>query len=179
MNRLLLIGVVALAACSSKSGSPREDAQVLMQESRDEQGLQRMQVSKSETDIQFKGKEYHVQIVRTPDESLPTVVSERGDKFLDNKITLQLSRGSAEVVNVTLTKNYFASLIETDFLNRSILEGVVYDKTTPQGIVFAASVCYPQTDLYFPLSLTITADGKISINKVELLEENPEVESNE
>ncbi|MDC7146957.1 DUF4738 domain-containing protein, partial [Bacteroides ovatus] len=39
-------------------------------------------------------------------------------------------------------------------------------------IVYAASVCYPQTDLYMPLSITITADGKMSIQKVDILEED-------
>ena len=53
----------------------------------------------------------------------------------------------------------------------SILEGLVYDKTTPQGIIYAASVCYPQSDLYVPLRLTVSADGKISMAKEELLEE--------
>ena len=51
------------------------------------------------------------------------------------------------------------------------MEGIVFDKTTPQGIVYAASVCYPQTDLYMPLSIIITADGKMSIQKVDMLEE--------
>ena len=48
----------------------------------------------------------------------------------------------------------------------------VYDKTTPEGIVYAASVCYPQTDLYVPLSITVTADGKMSIKKVDMLEDD-------
>ena len=58
-----------------------------------------------------------------------------------------------------------------DFLAKSILEGMVYNKTTPQGIVYAASVCYPQTDLYVPISITITADGKMTMVREELLEE--------
>ena len=48
---------------------------------------------------------------------------------------------------------------------------MVYNKTTPQGIVYAASVCYPQTDLYVPISITITADGKMTMAREELLEE--------
>ncbi|MEO5097471.1 DUF4738 domain-containing protein, partial [Bacteroides thetaiotaomicron] len=44
--------------------------------------------------------------------------------------------------------------------------------TTPEGIVYAASVCYPQTDLYVPLSITVTADGKMSIKKVDMLEDD-------
>lgn len=55
-------------------------------------GLQRMQVSKSETNITFKGKEYHSVISRTPDEELPLVTSEMGDTYVDNKIQLRLTR---------------------------------------------------------------------------------------
>ena len=75
-------------------------------------------------------------------------------------------------LNKTFTKNDFSSVVDAKFLSKSILEGIVYDKTTPQGIVYAASVCYPQTDLYMPLSITITADGKMSIQKVDMLEED-------
>ena len=31
-----------------------------------------------------------------------------------------------------------------------------------KGIIYAASICYPQSDLYVPLRLTVSADGKIS-----------------
>ena len=53
----------------------------------------------------------------------------------------------------------------------------LYDKTTPQGIIYAASICYPQTDLYVPLRLTVSADGKISMAKEELLEDVYEEEN--
>ncbi len=44
-------------------------------------------------------------------------------------------------------------------------------------MVYAASICYPQSDLYIPLSITVSADGKISIAKEELLEEVYETDS--
>lgn len=119
-----------------------------------------MQTSKSETNFKFKGKDYHSFVSRTPDESLPHVTNEMGDTYVDNKIVLHLTRGNETVLNKTFTKNDFSSVVDAKFLSKSILEGIVYDKTTPQGIVYAASVCYPQTDLYMPLSITITADGK-------------------
>ena len=95
-----------------------------------------------------------------------------GDTYEDNKIVLRITQGSENVLNKTFTKNDFSSVVDAKFLSKSILEGIVYDKTTPQGIVYAASVCYPQTDLYMPLSITITADGKMSIQKVDMLEED-------
>lgn len=44
-------------------------------------------------------------------------------------------------------------------------------KQLPRDFVYAASICYPQTDLYVPVSITISTEGKISMKKEELLEE--------
>ncbi len=147
----------------------RKEVQIIrrtlaMIDSVDAHGLQRMQTSKSETDFKFKGRDYHSLVSRTPDESLPHVSNELGDTYVDNKIVLHDS-GNENVLNKTFTKNDFSSVVDANFLSKSILEGIVYDKTTPQGIVYAASVCYPQTDLYMPLSITVTADGKMSIKR--------------
>lgn len=169
---LLLPLAVAVVACGGKNGASNKESVLATQDSVDDHGLQRMQISKSEIDIKFKGKEYHSLISRTPDESLPHVSNDMGDTYVDNKIVLRLTRGSETVLNKTFTKNDFSSVVDAKFLSKSVLEGIVYDKTTPQGIVYAASVCYPQTDLYVPLSITITADGKMSIAKVDMLEED-------
>ncbi|MEG1563739.1 MAG: DUF4738 domain-containing protein [Bacteroides sp.] len=168
---LLLSATMTLSACGGKSENQKDDTQLVMRDSTDAHGLQRMQVSRSERDITFKGKEYHAKISRTPDEELPPVVSEMGDTYVDNEIALRLACGSEQVFNMTFTKTNFATFVDEDFLAKSILEGIVYDKTTPQGIVFAASLCYPQTDMYIPLSITISANGKMTIEKVEVLEE--------
>lgn len=166
---LLLPLIVTIAACGGKS--VKDDALVLKRDSTDVHGLQRMQSSRNETVIQFKGKEYRSLISRSPNEDLPRVVSELGDTYVDNQIVLRLMRGGDQVFNMTFTKKSFASLVSDAFLAKSILEGIVYDKTTPQGMLFAASVCYPQTDLYIPISILITADGKMSMKEVEVLEE--------
>ena len=142
-----------------------------MQDSTDAHGLQRMTARKSEIDIKYKGKEYHSFISRTPNDSLPRVVSQMGNTYVDNQIVLRLTRGNERIFSRTFTKKQFASLIGEDFMAKSILEGIAYDKTTPEGFVYAASICYPQTDLYVPISITISTDGKISMKKEELLEE--------
>ena len=159
-----------ITACGGNKKA-EEKSLLLMQDSVDVHGLQRMQVSKSDVDIKFKGKDYHSFISRTPDEDLPLVRDDRGNRFVDNKILLRLTRGNEQIFNMTFTKRNFASIVGEDFLSKSILEGMVYNKTTPQGIVFAASVCYPQTDLYVPISITITADGKMTMVREELLED--------
>ena len=168
---LLLPLAVAVGACGGKKGSSDNTSTLAMIDSVDAHGLQRMQTSKSETDFKFKGKDYHSLVSRTPDESLPHVSNEMGDTYVDNKIVLRITRGGENVLNKTFTKNDFSSVVDANFLSKSVLEGIVYDKTTPEGIVYAASVCYPQTDLYVPLSITVSADGKMSIKKVDMLEE--------
>lgn len=167
----ICIAMWLLSACSSQKKEDRGDIQVLMKDSVDANGLQRMQVSDSKTSFTYKGKEYQSSVVRRPDDSLPVVINEQGDKFVDNSITLRITSGGKSIVDKVFTKESFASLVDAKFMKHSILEGLVYDKTTPQGIVYAASVCYPQSDLYIPLSITVSADGKISLAKEELLED--------
>ena len=134
---LLLPLVVAVTACGGKVNSKKESV-LATQDSVDARGIQRMQTSKSEIDIKFKGKDYRSFVSRTPDESLPHVTNEMGDTYMDNKIVLRLTRGGESVFNKTFTKNDFSSVVDADFLAKSVLEGIVYDKTTPQGIVYAA-----------------------------------------
>ena len=152
----ICIAMWLLSACSSQKKEDRGDIQVLMKDSVDAN---------------------QSSVVRRPDDSLPVVINEQGDKFVDNSITLRITSGGKSIVDKVFTKESFASLVDAKFMKHSILEGLVYDKTTPQGIVYAASVCYPQSDLYIPLSITVSADGKISLAKEELLEDLHETDS--
>lgn len=169
----IFIALAILSACSSgnKETEKKDDTRVLMENVTDEQGVQRMQVSKAEQTVNFKGQDYHVSLVRTPDNELPMVKSEVGDMFVDNKITLQITHAGKQLFNRTFTKHDFASIAGNDFLKKSILEGMVFDKTTSEGLLFAVSISYPQTDLFFPISVTITPSGKMSMKREEIMEE--------
>ncbi len=168
---LACVSVIFLSACSSQNKSEKNDAQALMQDSAKAAGPQRMQVSDVKATFNYQGKEYQSSVLRQPDESLPMVKNEQGEKFVDNRITLRLTCGGKQIVDKVFTKESFASLVDAKFMQYAILEGLVYDQTTPQGIIYAASVCYPQSDLYLPIRLTITSDGKISMAKEELMDD--------
>ena len=175
----LCVCVLALlvAACSPQKKNDKEDLQVLMKDSTDASGIQRMQVSDIKTTFTFKGKDYQSEVLRKPDDGLAVVKDEQGEKFADNSISLRITCGGKQIVDKVFTKQSFASFVDENFLNHGILEGLVFDKITPEGIKYAASICYPQTDLYVPLSLTITADGKISMAKEDLLEDVYDIDS--
>lgn len=165
------VSVFFFAACSSQGDNRKDDSLVLMQDSIEIAGPQCMQLSAVKTSFTYKGKEYHSAVVRRPDRSLPIVQNEQGEKFVDNSITLRITCGEKLVVDKVFTKESFGLLVDARFMKHSILEGLVYDKTTPQGIIYAASVCYPQSDLYIPIRLTVTTDGKISMAKEDLMED--------
>lgn len=168
---LACVSVIFLSACSSQNKKEKDDVQALMQDSVKAAGPQRMQVSDIKATFNYQGKEYQSIVLRQPDESLPIVKNEQGEKFVDNRITLRLTCGGKKIVDKVFTKENFTSLIDAKFMQYAILEGLVYDQTTSQGIIYAASLCYPQSDLYVPIRLTITPDGKISMAKEELMED--------
>lgn len=167
---LACASAILLSACSSKNKNGNE-MQALMRDSTKVAGPQRMQVADTKATFTYKGKEYQSSVVRKPDESLPVVTNEQGEKFVDNRITLHISGGGGQLVDKVFTKESFASLIDAKFLKYAILEGLVFDRTTPRGMIYAASVCYPQSDLYVPIRLTVTVDGKISMEKENLMED--------
>ena len=89
---------IVVTACGGNKKA-EEKSLLIMQDSVDACGLQRMQVSKADVDIKFKGKDYHSFISRTPDEDLPLVKDDRGNQFVDNKIQLRLTRGNEQIFN--------------------------------------------------------------------------------
>ncbi len=175
MKTLFYLGVcmsvILLASCSSSKKNADKDIMVATHDSIGADSVQRMQVSESKITISYKSKQYSSTVVRRPDLSLTVIQNDQGDRFADNRITLQLICEGRNLVNKTFTKESFSSLVDADFLKHAILEGLVYDKVTPQGIRYVASICYPQTDLYIPLSLTVSADGRISMAKEEMMED--------
>lgn len=170
---IVFLSVFILVSCSNKEQKQDNGKQAFQLDSVSEAGVRRMQVSNSGTDVRFKGKDYHISIRRAPGDSLPRVKDQAGDVYVDNEILLRITRDKgSEVYSGTFTKRSFSSLVDDNFLSKSILEGMVFDKTSDEGIVLAASVSFPQTDLYVPLSITVTPEGKISMVKEEVMDEN-------
>lgn len=165
----MCMAVCLLAACSSHKKGGADEIVVLMKD--EGGGSQRMQESDSKNSFTYKGKEYQSRVIRRPDEKLPLVTNEQGETFVDNSITLQITTGGKSIVDKVFTKQSFAALVDRNFLKHAILERVVYDRNTSAGMVYAASLCYPQSDLYVPLSITVSADGKIALAKEDLLED--------
>lgn len=169
----LFFCVLVVFSCQTGKKDGTNQADVVMTEMGDikENGLNKMQNSRAEVQIKMNGKDYLSVVTRTPDESLSKITNDMGDVYVDNKVVLTITTNGKTFFNKTFTKNDFASIVESSFLNKAILEGVVYNRTDAKGILYAASVCYPQTDLYIPISILISPIGTMTIRKDELLED--------
>lgn len=171
---MILLGFAALVACTNNTTKTdiKDDIRVLMNDSVDARGVQRMQLSDVEQTITLKGNNYRSRVRRVSDDALPHVKNEAGEVFADNTITLRIVRiDGGQVFQKTFTKQDFSILVGADFLKNAILEGMVFDTISAAGMVYAVSVSYPQTDLYIPISVTITPDGKMSMEKDERMED--------
>ena len=170
----LLCIFVMLSCGANTSKNDREnrnESGMILQEGVSSDGAKSMQSSKAENKFTFRGGDYTAVVHRYADAGLPRVKSEMGDVYTDNKIELTITRGGAPFFSKTFTKQDFVSVADAAFMKNSILEWMVYNRTSSQGILFAASICYPQTDLYLPISITIGADGKVSMHRDEQLED--------
>lgn len=155
-----------ITACSSANkGNDADNMRVVAGDIVDEHGIVRMQPWNDNDTAKMNGKVYTYAIQRVATDSLMKVKNDAGEVFVDNIITLRVSRGSEKVFSKTFTKESFSTIVDQQFMKRAILEGLVFDKVTPQGLRFIVSVSYPQTDMYIPVALTIAADGKMSMAK--------------
>jgi len=172
MKQIYIIAALVmafLAGCKSdKKDSQKEVERMFQIESTDENtGLQRMQVSRVNQEFSCKGKKFRLLVERFPSDELPRVKSDMG-LFADNIIKVRITReNGGTLFEKTFTKKDFASHLSEKYLNRSVLEGLVFDDVRTdekKEITFAASVSYPMTDLYVPFTLVVSQDGKLSIS---------------
>lgn len=160
-----------VAACAPSSGNGQREMTVMREDSAVSTLPQRMQVSDVTERFTWNGRAYTSTVVRRPDDALPLVSNEQGECFVDNRITLRLTCEGKTLVDRVFTKNDFAALVNARFMKYAILEGLVFDQTTAGGVVYAASVCYPQSDLYVPIRIVVRGNGAVTLEKADLMED--------
>jgi len=170
--------LVTLTACSEKKKS--NDVITKRVETVVSDTPQRMQAYTDERDVQWIGKTYHIAIHRQAADSLPMVKDETGQKFVDNQISLSVSRSDGSVFfSHQFKKSDFLKQLDADYSKTGILEGFVFDKTDNDYLVFAASVCHPQTDEYIPLVVRLSRMGQLTIERDTQMDIDPQSEEEE
>ncbi|MGN1375098.1 MAG: DUF4738 domain-containing protein [Prevotella sp.] len=128
----------------------------------------RMQDSRQNVDVEWRGKNYNVECTRTADTSLTLVKDDTGASYYDNTITLTVKRENGDLFfNKTFTKKDFASVLSKEYLDKNILLGLVFECAEGNTLRFAGSVGAADalSDEYVPLILVLSSDGNISISR--------------
>ena len=98
----MCILLASMMSCSSASKKEKDGTMIVNQDSVTDKGLQCMQRSEAKASFEYKGKKYESQVVRRPDETLPVVTNEQGERYADNRIRLRLVMGGRDLENNTM-----------------------------------------------------------------------------
>lgn len=159
-----VLATVTLTGCKEKKKT--DDIVVKKVETPKPQAPIRMPEDKKVTDVVWLGKDYQVELVRKADDSLRMVQDEIGQKFVDNRVYLRIIRSDGSVFfNSGFTKAAFDDLLDDDYRQTGILEGIVFDRVEGQQLFFAGSVCHPQTDEYIPFVVSVSNLGQVGIRR--------------
>ena len=154
--------LLSLVACSEKKKST--DIITQRVETVTPQAPERMQEYNDSRNVAWIGKQYQVTVHRQPGDSLSMVKDETGQKFVDNVISVSVTRADGSVFfSRKFTKSDFLQYLDDDYSKTGILEGLVFDKVDGPQLVFAASVSHPQTDEYIPMIVTVSNFGTVGI----------------
>lgn len=170
---------VLLAACGGKKKSEDIIAQPVAKVT--PKGPVSMQSYTDERNVSWLGKTYHVAIHRQASDSLPMVKDENGQEYVDNLISVAVSRQDGSVFfGRVFKKTDFAQQLDADYSKTGILEGLVFDKVDGDYLVFAASVSHPQADdEYIPLVVRLSRMGNVSISRDTQMDTNADVRDSE
>ena len=164
LTLVALAGLCLLAGCKEKKQT--QDIIAPKIEAPKPQGPISMQSYSDTVAVDWLGKEYKVEVCRAACDSLPMVKDETGQKFVDNRISLRVLRSDGSVFyQGGFTKAAFENCLDNDYRKTGIVEGFVFDKVDGAHLVFAASVCHPQTDEYIPLVVTLSSTGEVGIRR--------------
>ncbi len=156
--------LIVLAACGGKKKSEAIIAPKV--EKIKPKAPIRMQEYTDTREVDWIGKKYTVVVQRTPSDSLSMVKDEYGQKFVDNIFTLSVKRADGSTFfSRTFTKNSVSEYLDDDYRKTGVFEGLVFDKTDGDWLIFGASVGHPQTDEYIPLVIRLSRMGELTIKR--------------
>lgn len=171
---LVLTGIAFLTGCNHKkklqdvTDSGMRSAYQLTEDHKS--GVIRMDSSERKGTVNLNGTNFEYVITRVPDDALPKASDDDGNLYVDNRIILNINTGNRQFFSRTFLKSDFSGMIDSSFVKKGILEGLVFDKVKNGNLNFSVSISYPQTDMYESLMIEVTSTGGMSIKKDESMD---------
>ena len=151
-----------------KSDEPDEEVEFL-----DHQIQTLTEVVKRDTVVFYNGDRYHLYFAINPTKYkvVLNTVNEDGmdveNVYYDNIIHLSIFKGSTEIFSRDFRKLQYEKKVPSQFLPKSILNDMVYEKTDAQGFHVNVSLCTPGNASCYRVEHVISFDGKQTTNLLE------------
>lgn len=120
------------------------------------------------TDVEWSGHKYHILVERIPGDSLAQVKDRFGDPFLDNQVTITITRDGEALAKRVFTKALFAGQPEVASAKNLVLGGIAFSSVDERGFHFGAQLNLPGDDeggLIYKLTLPLSAQGNPAIER--------------
>ena len=118
--------------------------------------------------VEWIGMNYKVVVKRTVDEDAPVFEDESNNKYYNNKVLLTVLRpDGTEFFKREFRKGDFSQIVESSYIDKANLLGIVLDHAQGDNLVFVASVGSPDqlSDDFVPVALTLSRTGQVSMKK--------------
>lgn len=161
---------LVLGACSGKNDkknqpSTLDTGQIALAQ---EQGPGHDDNQTIPTDAEWSGHKYHIVVERVPDDSLSMVKDRFGDPFLDNRVTITITRDGEALAQRVFTKATFAQQPEVAKSQNLVLGGIAFSSVDASGFHFGAQINAPGDDeggLIYKLTLPLSGQGTPAIER--------------
>lgn len=119
--------------------------------------------------LNLGGHMFVYEVLRESSDSLPMAHDALLGDTRDNIVRMHIWRDGALLFERSFTKTFFRSQIDEAFFSRAILDGIrFHEASAVRGLTFVLSVSEPDSDMTMPFALTIGADGKLSVSRMQV-----------
>ena len=131
------------------------------------------EVVKKDTVVYYNGNRYRLYFAINPTKykvKLNTVNNdglEVENVYYDNIIHLSIFNGSTQIFSRDFRKPQYEKKVPAQFLTKSILNNMEYDKTDAEGFHVNASLCTPGNASCYMVGHVISFDGKLTTKLLE------------
>lgn len=166
------VAVMLLTTCGQKNNNEPTEQSVINQN----QVIEDRPFSMSEYHYSDKTKWNSSNVTYVIDriavDSLGYVTDVDGERYTNNRLTLGVNVDGREVLKHTFTRAEISGFVDEEYMNRSIIQGLVFSEAAKDGLRFLMSVGQPLSDEYVQLRVTVDRNGGYTMRRDEIIDYN-------
>ena len=130
--------------------------------------IHKMNVTKGVDSFKWLGSSYCANVRRSTSDSLSYVTDNTGKRYRNNVIEMKITRRDGSVFfEKKFSKKAFENFLDKEYLEHTVLLGMVYNGTEKDEVRFLGSVGSPDdlAEEYVPFNVFVSKMGEVRIEK--------------